>query len=49
MELGPHLVTEICSAFSEEHKVVCDLPRKHRGPHKATVLFGDEEGLRDDD
>lgn len=42
------MTTILCSAYDEVHKVVCDLPLKHQGPHKATVIFGDEETGDDD-
>lgn len=28
--------------------IVCDLPKGHKGPHKATIYWGDEE-VGDDD
>ena len=34
-------VTILCSTFDDEHKVTCDLPLRHKGPHKAMILFGD--------
>lgn len=40
--------TRLCSEFDPEHRVTCDLPEKHGGAHKATVLFGDEETPADD-
>ncbi len=39
----------LCSTFDEEHKVVCDLPLGHLGPHTATVVWGDDDDEEDDE
>lgn len=36
-------VIRLCSEFDPVHLVTCDLPEKHKGPHSARVLWGDEE------
>lgn len=37
-------VTTLCSNVADDHtRIVCDLPLGHKGPHKATVVWGDEE------
>jgi hypothetical protein len=33
---------KLCSAYDEFTQLTCDLPEGHKGPHKATVLWGDE-------
>lgn len=36
-------VTKLCSDVDTDvTRVVCDLPLGHKGPHKATVVWGDE-------
>lgn len=37
------MTTILCSEYDEDHKVVCDLPLNHKGPHQATVIFGDAD------
>lgn len=34
---------KLCSEFEPQTKLVCDLPKGHRGPHRATMLWGDEK------
>ena len=33
----------LCSSFDVIHCVTCDLPLGHRGPHKATLVWGDDD------
>lgn len=34
------IIVRLCSAYSEDHRLTCDLPAEHEGEHKATVFWG---------
>jgi hypothetical protein len=38
----------LCSNYDPVTGMVCDLPAKHRGAHRATCYWGDEIEVTDD-
>ena len=42
------MMIRLCSAWNDLNKVTCDLPADHKGAHKATVYWEQDEGEADD-
>lgn len=40
---------KLCSAYDLLSRSVCDLPKGHKGPHQALVVWGDEEAGGEDE